>query len=66
MSVKRDGFKYYDPDLGATSPVTRGHNCLPWRENGLSYFASRKGTTNLDEGMYRRAAYANIFKHVQS
>ncbi len=33
--------EYFNPPTGAPSPITQGHNLMPWRSNGLFYYATR-------------------------
>lgn len=65
-------FSFFDPDRGATSPLTRGHNLMPWGGtgagvnpggNGKFFLATRDGETDGDR-LIPAAAFAPIFTHV--
>jgi hypothetical protein len=67
-------FVFFDPERGATSPVTRGHNLMPWcgtgtdatkGGNGKFFLATRDGLTTGDR-LVGSAAFGPIFTHVSS
>lgn len=55
-------FQHFDPSKGVDS-VYRGHNLMPWRNDGKYYLATRTGATS-GEGWLPTADFAQIFDHV--
>lgn len=59
-------FDYFDPEQGATSPLTRGHNTFPWRANGKFFLCTRDGSTSLDKAFLRYTDFSKLFTHVSA
>ncbi len=57
---------FFDPLTGAVSPLTRGHNLMPFRGNNRFYLCTRDGSPDLDKAFLRYTDFSQIFTHVSS
>ena len=57
--------EYFDPPMGPASPTVRGHNNMPWRENGKFYLATRDGTVG-GARLLESIDFNQIWEHVQA
>ncbi len=67
-------FTFFDPERGATAPVARGHNLMPWSGtgttatgggNGKFFLATRDGSLGGDR-LIPGAVFGDIFTHVSA
>lgn len=53
---------YFNPQTGVESPITRGHNTVPWFQDRLFYYATVDGEPD-GRPLYPNAEFDDLFRH---
>lgn len=61
----RLNFDYFNPTLGAGTPLFKGHNTFPWRGDGKFYAATRDGTAG-GTRLIESTDFNKIWEHVSA